>query len=161
MVVPHKLTVLGLPPSLCDWVLDFLTCRPQSVRIGNRTSASITMYTGTPQGCVLSPILYTLFTHDCVASHPDNIVLKFADDTPVIGCIKEGDETSYKKEVDSQVTRFVDNNLTLNADKTKEMIVNMRRKWRRPHQALFIRAQEVKRVSSFKYLGGHIGDDLT
>ncbi|XP_022523672.1 IQ domain-containing protein K isoform X2 [Astyanax mexicanus] len=74
-VIHHKLTnklsVLGLHPTLCSWLLDFLTGRPQSVRIGERTSASITTYTGTPQGCVLSPILYTLFTYDCVASHKD------------------------------------------------------------------------------------------
>lgn len=95
-VMPHRLTdklsSLGLHPTLCDWLLDFLTGRPQSVRIGNRTSASITTNIGTPQGCVLSPILYTLFTHDCVVSHKDNIILKFADDTAVIGCITGGAE---------------------------------------------------------------------
>ncbi|KAI4884756.1 hypothetical protein NFI96_000849 [Prochilodus magdalenae] len=52
------------------------------------------------------------------------------------------------------------NNLTLNTDKTKEMIVDMRKE-RRPHQPLFIRDLEVERVSSFKYLGVHISDDLT
>lgn len=38
----------------------------------------------TPQGCVISPMLYTLFTYDCVASQKDNAILKFADDTTVI-----------------------------------------------------------------------------
>ena len=53
-IIPHKLThklsTLGLHPTLCDRLLDLLT-----VRIGNRTSASIiTTNIGTPQGCVLS-----------------------------------------------------------------------------------------------------------
>ena len=52
-----------------------------------------------------------------------------------------------------------DSNITLNTDKTKEMIVDMRKK-RRPHQPL-IQQLEVERVSSFKYLGVHISDDLT
>ncbi|MPV02351.1 DUF1891 domain-containing protein [Escherichia coli] len=129
--------------------------RPQSARIGNRTSASIF----TPQGCVLSPILYTLFTHDCVASHKDNIVLKFADDTAVIGRITGGNEEAYRREVASLVSWCEDNNLTLNTDKTKELIVDMRKE-RRP-QPLFIQELEVKRVSSFKYLGVHFSEDLT
>lgn len=53
-----------------------------------------------------------------------------------------------------------DNNLTLNTDKTKEMIVDMRKE-RRPQQPLFIRELEVERVSSLKYLGVHISEDLT
>uniref|UniRef100_A0AAR2LPB5 Reverse transcriptase domain-containing protein n=1 Tax=Pygocentrus nattereri TaxID=42514 RepID=A0AAR2LPB5_PYGNA len=163
-VIPHKLThklsTLGLHPTLCDWLLDFLTGRPQSVRISNRTSASITTYIGTPQGCVLSPILYTLFTHDCVASHKDNIILKFADDTAVIGRITGGDEAAYRREVTRLVSWCDDNNLILNTDKTKELIVDMRKE-RRPHRPLFIRELEVERVSSFKYLGVHISEDLT
>ncbi|KAI4896487.1 hypothetical protein NFI96_008190 [Prochilodus magdalenae] len=89
-----------------------------------------------------------------------NIILKFADDTAVIGRITGGDEAAYRKEVDSLVAWCTKNNLTLNTDKTKEMIVDMRKE-RRPHQPLFIRDLEVERVSSFKYLGVHISDDLT
>lgn len=84
---------------------------------------------------VLSPILYTLFTHDCVISHNDNIILKFADDTAVIGRINDGDKAACRREVASLVPWCGDNNLTLNTDKTKEMIVGMRKvrrlEWRR------------------------------
>ena len=62
-----KLGTLGLNTSLCNWILGFLTGRPQVVRVGNNTSATLVLNTGAPQGCVLSPILYSLFTHDCVA----------------------------------------------------------------------------------------------
>ncbi|XP_070978685.1 trace amine-associated receptor 6-like [Oncorhynchus clarkii lewisi] len=34
-------------------------------------------------GCVLSPFLYSLFTHDCIARHESNTIIKFADDTTV------------------------------------------------------------------------------
>lgn len=101
----HKLSTLGLHPILCDWLFDFLTGRPQTVRIGNRTSASIITNIGTPQGCVLSPILYTLFAQDCVASHKDNIILRFADDTAVIGRISAGEEAAYRTEVASLASR--------------------------------------------------------
>uniref|UniRef100_A0AAQ4S675 Reverse transcriptase domain-containing protein n=1 Tax=Gasterosteus aculeatus aculeatus TaxID=481459 RepID=A0AAQ4S675_GASAC len=156
----HELSTLVLHPTLCDWLSDFLTGRPQSVRMGNKTSASIFTNIGTQQGCVLSPVLCTLFTHDCVASHKDNIVLKFSDDAAVMGRITGGNEAAYRREVASLVSWCEDNNLTLNTDKTKELIVTMRKE-RRPHQPLFIQELEVKRVSSFRYLGVHFSEDLT
>ncbi len=57
-----KLTDLGLNSSLCDWIQDFLTGRPQVVKVGQFTSNSITLNVGAPQGCVLSPLLYSLYT---------------------------------------------------------------------------------------------------
>ncbi len=55
-----KLTDLGLNSSLCDWIQDFLTGRPQVVKVGQFISNSITLNVGAPQGCVLSPLLYSL-----------------------------------------------------------------------------------------------------
>ena len=83
-----KLRTLGLNTSLCNWILDFLTGRPQVVRVGNNTSATLILNPGAPQGCILRPLLYSLFTHDCVAKHDSNTKIKFADDTTV-GLITE------------------------------------------------------------------------
>jgi hypothetical protein len=63
----------------------------------NNTSATLILNTGALQGCVLSPLLYSLFTHDCVALHDSNT--KFADDTTVVGLIADIDETAYREEV--------------------------------------------------------------
>jgi len=91
-VIPRKLTeklfTLGLTSSLCFWVVDFLTNRPQAVRVGTRTSSFRTENTRTPQGCVLSPLLCTLFTYNCIPSQSNTSIIKFADDTTVIGLIK-------------------------------------------------------------------------
>ena len=56
------------------------------MRVGN-ISTPLILNTGTPQGCVLSPLLYALFTHGCVAMHASNSIIKFADDTTVVGMI--------------------------------------------------------------------------
>jgi hypothetical protein len=94
-----KLGTLGLNTFLCSWILGFLIGRPQVVRVGNDTSTTLTLNTGAPQGCVLSPLLYSLFTHNCVATHDSNILIKFADNTAMLGLITDGDGTAYKEEV--------------------------------------------------------------
>ena len=76
-----KLGALGLNPTLCNLVLDFLIGRHQVVKVGNSTSTILN--TGAPHGCVLSPLLSSLFTHDCVATQTSNSI-KFADDTTVV-----------------------------------------------------------------------------
>ena len=58
-----KLVTLSLNTSLCKNILDFLTGRPQVVRIDNNTSATLTLNTGAHQGCELSHLLYSLFTY--------------------------------------------------------------------------------------------------
>ena len=95
-ILPSKLIIklgaLSLNPALCNWVLDFLTGCPQVVKVGNTTSTSLILNTGAPQGCVLSPILYYLFTHDCIATHASNSIIKFADNTTVVGLITNNDD---------------------------------------------------------------------
>ena len=73
--------------------------RPQVVMVGNNTSATLILNTGAPQGCVLSPFLYSLFTHDCMARHDSNTIIKFANNTTVVGLITDNNETAYREEV--------------------------------------------------------------
>ena len=87
-----KLRTLGLNTSLCNWLLDFLTGRIRVVRVGSNTSATMRLNTGGPQGFVLSPLLYSLFTHDCLARHDSNTIINFANDTTVVGLITDNDE---------------------------------------------------------------------
>ena len=49
----------------------------QVVRVGNNTSDTLILNTRVPQGCVLSPLLYTLFTHYCVAKHDSSTSIQF------------------------------------------------------------------------------------
>ncbi len=164
-IVPSKLAVklsdLGLNTSLCDWIQDFLTGRPQVVKMGQFTSNSITLNVGAPQGCVLSPLLYSLYTHDCVSSHSSTSIVKFADDTVVLGLISNNDETAYLGEVERLTSWCQDNCLSLNVSKTKELIVDFRKRQQRPYTPLMISGTPVERVSSFKYLGVNISEDLT
>ncbi|KAI3353900.1 hypothetical protein L3Q82_005109 [Scortum barcoo] len=143
-----KLHNLGLPSSLCHWIRDFLTNRPQVVRIGDNTSSTLVLSTGTPQGCVLSPALFTLFTSDCSAIHSTNTIVKFADDTTIVGLISDNDETHYREEIQHLTQWCSNNNLVLNTSKTKEVIVDYRRSRRTEHAPLLIHGEAVERVNN-------------
>ena len=161
ITLASKLMDLGLNSSLCNWILDFLTGRPQVVKVGQFTSNSITLNVGAPQGCVLSPLLYSLYTHDCVSSHSSTSIIKFADDTVVLGLISNNNETAYLDEVEKLTSWCQDNCLSLNVSKTKELIVDFRKRQQQPYTPLMISGTPVERVSSFKYLGVNISEDLT
>ncbi|KAF7654235.1 hypothetical protein LDENG_00072320 [Lucifuga dentata] len=120
-IIPSKLSTklqaFGLCNSIRNWISDFLTGRPQCVKIDNAASSSRTVNTGSPQGCALSPLLLSLYTYDCKANHSSNHVIKSADDTIVIG-LNDNDERAY--------TWSLENNLVLNVNKTKELIIDFR-----------------------------------
>ncbi|KAI4902910.1 hypothetical protein NFI96_020433, partial [Prochilodus magdalenae] len=125
----EKLNLLGLNTSLSNWILDFLTGRPQSVRIGRNTSSTTTLSTG-------------------------------ADDATVVGLISKNDESAYREEVQRLMDWCRTNNLSLNVDQTKEMVVDFRRT-RRDHSPLHIDGSTVEIIKSTMFLGVHLAEDLT
>ncbi|KAI5098695.1 hypothetical protein C0J45_10834 [Silurus meridionalis] len=135
----EKLSLLGLNTSLCNWILDFLTGRPQSVRIRNSISSTTTLSTGAPQG---------------------SRIIKFADDTTVVGLISKNDESAYREEVQRLTAWCGANNLSLNVDKTKEMVVDFRRT-QSDHSPLIIDGSSVEIIKSTKFLGVNLADNLT
>lgn len=154
-----NLTDLDFPPLICNWISSFLMNRPQTVKVWPHTSSTRTLSTGSPQGFVLSPFLYTLYTHDCVSMHDSNIIIKFADDTTVVGLISSGNETAYREEVQRLIACRSANNLLLNTNKTKEMVMDERRRRVDP-APLQIDSVCVERLSSFRFLSVRVADDL-
>ncbi len=155
----NKLTQLSIPTSVCQWITSFLTDRQQLVRLGKFSSSTRATSTGAPQGCVLSPLLFSLYTNDCTSKDPSVKLLKFADNTTLIGLIQDGDESAYRQEVKELAVCCSLNNLELNTLKTMEMIVDFRRN---PPALppLTIMNSTVTAVESFRFLVTTISQDL-
>ena len=162
-IIPAKLALklndFGIDPHINFWISDFLKSRPQRVKIDTMISDIKILSTGAPQGCVLSPLLFTMFTNDCRSVDNSVLIFKFSDDTTIEGLISDADETGYRTEVDRLVLWCNNNDLELNVGKTKEMIVDFRAQ--KTHiQPLTINGQEVEIVDKFKFLGTTISQDL-
>ena len=87
-------------------------------------------------------------------------LVKFADDTTVIGLIANSDESEYRDQVNKLISWCNDNNMELNVNKTKEMIVDFKRKISSPLSPLVINGRTVEIVQHFKFLGCTISSNL-
>ena len=72
-----------LPQSLYLVLKSYLSNRSFQVRCGTELSKHYPIEAGVPQGSVLGPVLYILFTSD-IPSNPDTFLATFADDTAIL-----------------------------------------------------------------------------
>lgn len=72
----------------------------------------------------------------CKPNFTSNHIIKFADDTMIVGLISNSDEANYRKEVSFLTSWCRDNNLHLNVKKTKEMVIDFRRDPNSDHKQL-------------------------
>ena len=114
--------------------------------------------TGAPQGCVLSPFLFTMYTNSCRSVYSNNHYFKYADDTAVVGLLSDN-ETDYRSDIDHFVSWCVANCLELNVVKTKELVIDFRSDVHHP-TPVNINGQHIEIVHSYKYLGTTIDDKL-
>ena len=158
-ILINKLQIHGVDSNLLLWILDYLRHRPQSVRVNESLSAVRFTNIGAPQGCVLSPVLFTIYTNDHQSADPVTKVIKYADDTALLGLISAPEDmVKFNTSIDLFVTQCNADDLKLNVSKTKELIVDFRKT--RDHPPITINAQPVEQVAQYKYLGVTVQNDL-
>ena len=84
----------------------------------------------------------------------EKLAVGFADDMTVVGLITDDDETAYK-EVSDLVLWCQHKNLSSNVRKTKDLIVDYRKR-RAEHAPIHIDGAVVEWFESFKFFGVHI-----
>ena len=106
----------------------YLSDRYQSTSVNNSSSSPSQLMYGVPQGSVLGPILFVLYTtplSDIIANHSVNHQL-FADDTQLQKSAPLNEVTNLTKELnactDNIKTWMTENQLKLNDDKTEALL---------------------------------------
>ena len=62
MLLPRLEDCFGIKETALEWIRSYLTGRTQKVSVGSARSSQVTLTFGVPQGSVIRPILFTLYT---------------------------------------------------------------------------------------------------
>ena len=85
-ILLKKLKVYGLEDDFIEWIKCYLTDRKQAVWVDHVLSCLLAVDVGVPQGSILGPLLFIIFSNDlpyCITCDTD----QYADDT-TLSCVK-------------------------------------------------------------------------
>ena len=128
-------TNFGIQGSALQWIKSYLSDRSQSVLINGETSETLNLKWGVPQGSVLGPILFTIYTTplaNVIRKHGIEFHL-YADDTQLYIGFKLSSPSSKADAIkkleaciDDIRKWMADNLLKLNGDKTEVLLITPR-----------------------------------
>ena len=161
----YKLKNIGIGGSLLKLLQSYLSNRKQRVDLPGGSSDYTTVKSGVPQGSVLGPLLFLIFTADL----PNGIVnefLAYADDSILVSTIP-----SPKDRIDS-ATKLKDDllhvkswcdlwGMKMNALKTKSFVVSRSRAIHPSHPDIIINMEPLENVETMKFLGVTFDPKLT
>ena len=161
----YKLQLMGLGGPVLNIFKEFLSNRKQRVSIDGKFSEFKAVVSGVPQGSVLGPLLFILFTAD-MGANLENKIVSYADDTTLYAKINSPSERTA---VASSLTRDLNQiqswclcwGMKLNPSKTHSLIVSRSRTSHPPHPPLFLCGTALESSSSLKLLGVTIDEKLT
>ena len=174
----QKLQLFGLEDDALSWVRSYISGRSQSVIVDGCMSPPLAIDCGVPQGSILGPLMYIIFTNDIPdLAHDHNVSYKdrpaacqacgstvcYVDDgTYSYGCSDPVELSSTLTSQYNTISKYMmSNKLVINDDKT-HLVVMARNGQGAAREAVSLQAGAhiIKPVQTVKLLGGHISEDL-
>ena len=160
-----KLRSVGVGGKVLSILTEFLCDRQQRVLVDGCFSSYSEVHSGVPQGSVLGPLLFILYTSD-MWNGISNKMLAFADDTSLYAHIPS---PSLRQEVGDSLVEDLNKiqswctqwDMKLNPSKSKDLIVSRSRSNLPVHPVLSIDGILIDRVDNLKLLGVLLDSKLT
>ena len=161
-VLKDKLHSIGITGSFYDWLLNYLENRKQFVTVNGSNSELLEIDTGVPQGSLLGPRLYSIYSNDLPGATTNASVEMFADDTTAFCIGKTVDEvlSNIQKAIADLNKWAKDNFMTIHPAKTELMLLS-KSKFIGPLQQICLGPNELSFVSKATCLGIHIDNKLS
>ena len=116
----NKIAHTNIPPLTIQFLTNYLRGRQAFTEYNSTKSKTRRIRTGVPQGGVLSPTLFNIYTSDIPSPHPNTHIITYADDITIYASDKDPDiiQDRLTPYLDEVVKWTKDNDLELNATKT-------------------------------------------
>ena len=159
-----KLKNIGLSDISIAWFLSYLD-RTQQLTFDNRVSDCIQVRSGIGQGTIVGPIIFLLYINDVIRTVPDVHINMYADDCMLYTTGNNWNQVYDRLNVSllSFDAWCLQNNMVLNASKSKCLIIGSRQKLGRIdyNRKISVRNVSLEYVKKFCYLGIYLDCEMS
>ena len=155
-ILLKKLDQAGIRNGMLKWCQNYLSERSQRTVVNGKTSSSLPVTCGVPQGSVLGPLFFLVFINVMEYALTNCNFKLYADDSVLYHSGLNADDTANRLQV--SLDRFGYwcrvNKLTINTNKSKLMVFGSRSRVKKAkHVKIKLAGDLLKKVPSYKYLG--------
>ena len=161
-ILLKKLDIYGLDTNSLKFLRSYLSNRQQRIKINTEVSPYSKLRCGVPQGSILGPLLFIIYTNDIFLEidETENIYM-YADDTLLLNAGKTELQAVNQSQICfDKVIAWCDlNRLTINKDKTKHLCITNKKHIL--NTTIHKGVETLGNVETYEYLGFNIDRKLT